>query len=168
MKPKVKPGIASLIVFTVVTILVFWVAGVLDAPKEVYAFLSATFLLLIWWTVWRGRRRLFRRIEEVSAEAAAGRQELQERTARLEAELRQLRAAPAEIPATPAIAAPATMPATVTALPQAGQVASTAVYSSVPPPPPPPLSSPQQAAASLTFAQAGGAARKPGPSLFQR
>jgi uncharacterized membrane protein len=165
MKPKVKRGIASLIVFTAVTIVVFWAAAVLEAPKDFYAFLSAIFLWFVWWSAWRRQRKLFRRIEELSTETVAGRQELQERTARLEAELRDLRTAPPEgrpaaVATSPAAVAAA---AATTAAGSAGFTPIEPALSSVSPPPPP-----GQAAANLTFGQIEGAARESGPSIFQR
>jgi Predicted membrane protein (DUF2339) len=170
MNPKVKPGIASLIVFTVVTILVFWGAAELDS-KEFYAFLSAAFLLFVWWSFWRWRRKLFRRIEEVSAEAAAGRQELQARAARLEAELAAVRLPAAMAPA-PAAMAAAAAPATAVTVSGADAVQGFRPPEPAPSsPPPPPLLAPglasEPAAANLTFGQ-GEALRPPGPSLFQR
>lgn len=164
MKPKVKPGIASLIVFTVATIVLFWAAVALDAPKDFYAFLSAILLWFVWWSAWRGQRKSFRRIEELSTETAASRQELQERTARLEAELRDLRAGPPGM-RTPAIAtAPAAIAAAAatTAPGGAGFTPIESALSSVSPPPPP-----GQAAANLTFGQIEGA-RESGATIFQR
>jgi Predicted membrane protein (DUF2339) len=171
MNPKVKPGMASLIVFTVVTILVFWGAEELES-KEFDAFLSAVFLLFIWWSAWRWRRKLFRQIQEASAEAASRSQELQERTARLEAELKELREASAEMRPAAAITAAATTPAVIAAAAAAATAPLAAVAAftvaepelSSPPPPPPPAIG--QAAANLTFGQVEAA--RPGPSLFQR
>jgi Predicted membrane protein (DUF2339) len=173
MKPKVKPGIASLIVFTMVTILVFWAVAELEPPRGFDAFLSAVFFLFIWWSAWRWRRKLFRQIQETSTEAAARSQELQERTARLEAELKVLREEAPEIrpvaatttavataPAVIAAAAAATAPASVAGF----TVAETELPSPLLPPPPPPPPMVGQAAANLTFSQVDPA----GPGLFQR
>jgi hypothetical protein len=172
MQPKVKPGMASLIVFTVVTVLVFWAVAELEPPKEFDAFLSAVFLLFIWWSAWRWRRKLFRQIQEASAEAASRSQELQERTARLEADLKELREASAEVRPAAAITAAATTPASIAAAVAAPAasvagftLAEPALSSSLPPPPPPPMVG--QTAVNLTFGQIE-AARPPGPSLFQR
>src|SRR5215470_2469719 len=92
MSAKVKPGLASLIVFTASVIVLFWAAVELELPKEFYAFLSALFLLIVWWSLWRRARKLARRVEELVGEIEASRQALGERTAGLEAELAELRA----------------------------------------------------------------------------
>ncbi|HEY6307002.1 MAG TPA: DUF2339 domain-containing protein [Candidatus Angelobacter sp.] len=178
MNPKVKPGWASLIVFTVVTVLVFWGAAELDS-REFYAFLAAVFLLFVWWSFWRWRRKLFRRIEEVSGEAAAGRHELEVRAARLEAELSAFRGAPPQMPPAAVVApAPAVMAAAAAAARATATVSAVGAVqgfsapepglsSPPPPPPPPPGLAFEQAAANLTFGQ-GEAIRPSGPSLFQR
>src|SRR5215467_3696376 len=91
MKPKVKPGLASLIVFTAAVIILFWAAAEFEAPKEFYAFLSALFLLIVWWSLWRRARKLARRVEELAGEIETSRQALGDRAARLEAEMAELR-----------------------------------------------------------------------------
>lgn len=167
MKPKVKPGIASLIVFTVVTILVFWAAAELESSSSVPDFLSAVFLIVIWWSAWRWHRKLHGKIEEASAQAGASREELEKRVSRLEAEIAGLRAAapqvrPAATVPAPAVSAAAAAAATTAS---AGFTRAEPGPAPPPPPPPPPLAQP---AANLSFAQVGQAVSPPGPGLFQR
>src|SRR5579864_884912 len=169
MKPKVKPGMASLIVFATIVILLFWAAAALDDPREFMAFLSAAFFLVVWWANWRRARKLVRRIEEVSAEAAAACEALQQNIARLEGELAAVsgisgegRGASAAAVATVAATAPLRVPA-----PPVSSAAATieSGVAAAPPPPPPPMAQPIP---TPTFGQAGAAPREPGPSILQR
>jgi uncharacterized membrane protein len=170
MNPRAKPGVASLIIFTVMMIAVFWAAVDLEAPRDFYAFLSAIFLWFVWWSAWRRHRKLFRRIEDLSTETAAGRQELQQRADRLEAELRDLRAAPAGSRPAAVATAPAAMAAAAatTAAGVAGFTRAEPALSSVSPPPPPAPPPVGQAGANLTFGQVRSAAGPSGPGIFQR
>ena len=166
MTPKVKPGVPSLIVFTGAAALLLWVA--VEEPREPFAFLAVIFLWFVWWSAWRRHRKLGRQVNELSAQFEAGREELQQRTAKLEAELAELRATPAGTPAAtpPTVAAPTARVAAAAVVP-ASLPAPVRVQQAGAPPPPPP-SPAGQAATNLAFAQAGDAVSEPGPGIFER
>jgi hypothetical protein len=160
MTPKVKPGIVSLVVFTAAVALLFWVA--VEEPREPFAFLVTAFVWFIWLTAWRRHRKLGRQINELSAQVEAGREELQQRTAKLEAalaELREASAAPPPVAAAAARAAAAAPPSIVIPVPARAEQLSA-------PPPPPPVPA-GQAAAIPTFAQVGDTVGERGPGIFR-
>jgi uncharacterized membrane protein len=166
MPAKVKPGLASLIVFTAAVIILFWAAVGLELPKEFYAFLSALFLLIVWWSLWRRSRKLARRVEELAGEIEASRQGLGDRAARLEAEVAELQSSNRPQAAASAAGVSSAKAAPVSAAPTTPVAAVTSaetVASAPPPPPPPPAFQPITPPA---FAQTETTIT--GPSLFER
>jgi len=164
MTPKVKPGIVSLVVFTAAVALLFWVA--VEEPREPFAFLVTAFVWFIWLSAWRRHRKLGRQINELSAQVEAGREELQQRTAKLEAALAEIREASAGMPAAapPPVAVAARAAAAVA--PSVAIPAPARAEQPSPPPPPPPV--PGHAAGVPTFAQVGDAVHDHGPGIFRR
>jgi uncharacterized membrane protein len=167
MTSKIKPGLPSLIVFTVVMFIVSWVDAWIE--RSAYPLLLWICLVVMWWSSWRGRRRLAR-IEELSAELEANHRELAIRTADLEAAISSLRAASPE--PQPAVAAPPAAAAAVAVASQPAHAFSPPeplVVSAPTPPPEPPHVSGSHAASHITFGQVGvGPAGPSAPSLFQR
>ena len=94
MTPGKKPGIAFLVVLTIGAILALLLMMVFDAGVAAYLFFFySVVLLIVCWRITLKQRLQFTQMNELSADLTASKQEFQAQTARLAAELRDLRAA---------------------------------------------------------------------------